>query len=217
MAARDRDGVGHHVESTFVEVALNSAAQSIIEAALTGEVQGRVGNRDVVMAPQGLYASEEDEVWVAISVATDDQWQRLLEVIGSELPPAWHASERMAHHDEIDTDIERWTRARGPDAVVDALVELDVPVGAVRDPRLIGTHPQLLSRGFFERSPHPVVGDVAVPTLPFRFTSVARWLRRPAPVFGQDNVEILSQLGYGSETIDEFARDGVIASRPVGL
>ena len=40
-----------------------------------GNLLERDGNRSPNVAPQGLYRGRDDETWLAISVATDEQWQ----------------------------------------------------------------------------------------------------------------------------------------------
>ena len=44
----------------------------------------RMGNRSPYAAPQNLYACRGEEEWLAIAVATDEQWEGLLEALGSD-------------------------------------------------------------------------------------------------------------------------------------
>ena len=79
-------------------------------------------------------------------------------------------------------------------------------------------HPQLQARGFYEEIDHPVVGTVPTPTLPFRFASVDRWLRTPAPTMGQHNHEILvGDLGVDESRYAELEDAQIIGDRPIGL
>jgi crotonobetainyl-CoA:carnitine CoA-transferase CaiB-like acyl-CoA transferase len=79
-------------------------------------------------------------------------------------------------------------------------------------------HPQLRARGYHETIDHPVVGEMATPTWPFRFASVDRWLRVPAPTLGQHNHEILvGDLGIDEETYQGLVDAQVIGDRPLGV
>ena len=64
-------------------------------------------------APHGVYPSLGDDRWVAIAVFDDDDWQRLVEALGS---PDWAADPRFdtqagrfALQDELDKHLSDWT------------------------------------------------------------------------------------------------------------
>ena len=64
---------------------------------------------------------------------------------------------------------------------------------------------------------HPVVGALPTPGVPFRYASVDRWLRTPAPLLGQHNHDILhGLLGLDDATLDDLTAKGVIGTRPKG-
>ena len=76
-----------------------------------------------------------------------------------------------------------------------------------------------MARGFFEQCEHPVVGTHPIVTVPFRFaTRDEPWLRSPAPLLGQDNREILSDIvGLSDPEIDALEAAEVIGTHPKGL
>ena len=90
-----RSGVGLLVESTMVEAALSCAAEQVIEFTAYGALLERDGNRSPYAAPQGLYACRGWECWLALSIATDDQWRSLVTVLGD---PAWARDEALETH-----------------------------------------------------------------------------------------------------------------------
>jgi crotonobetainyl-CoA:carnitine CoA-transferase CaiB-like acyl-CoA transferase len=210
LAERERTGKGPFVESTMVEAAFHVAAEQIIEWTANGVELQRQGNRAPGFVPQGLYAGAVEETWLAVSVATDEQWAALAGAVGLRAD--------RADHDAVDAELAAWAAAREVDDAVDALVAAGVPAGAARDPRTIGTHPQLAARGFFERLEHPVVGEQPFAGLPFRYASVDRWLTRPAPTMGEHNAEVLGgELGLGDAELAALAEAGVIGDAPSGL
>ncbi len=222
LAERDATGVGSLLEVTMVEGALNAAAELVLEATAYGNLLERDGNRSPHVAPQGLYRGRDDETWLAISVATDEHWHSLVEVLGR---PDWATDPelasyagRRARHDELDERLGAWSAERDVAEAAAALVAHGVPAAVGRDPRSLYDHPQLQARGFYEEIDHPVVGPRATPTLPFRFDSVDRWLRTPAPTMGQHNHEILvDDLGIDDATYATLEDAQVIGTRPKGL
>jgi crotonobetainyl-CoA:carnitine CoA-transferase CaiB-like acyl-CoA transferase len=221
LGHRDRHGGGHLVESVMVEAALNAAAEQVIEHSVSGTVLGRQGNRGPGAAPQGVYACAGTDRWLALAVADDAQWDALRAVLGG---PAWADDPRLGAaegrrdaHDLIDDELRAWTKDRDAEALADLLARAGVPAGVVIPAREVVNNPQIRHRGLFEPERHPVTGDHEIPTLPFRFTRVPAWLRRPSPTLGEHNHEVLAELGLPADEIAALAALGVIGDRPVGL
>jgi len=226
LQEREAKGVGVHVECTMVEGALNAAAEQVLESTAYGQLLERDGNRCRHAAPQGLYpcagSVTGQEKWLALSVESYAQWRSLAAVVGR---PDWATDSslatragRRAAHDAIDEVLRAFCGGRERRQLVDVLIAAGVPAAAVNDAKSIHVHPQMVARGFFESPQHPVVGAVSLPTVPFRFASVDRWLRAPAPLLGQHNREILQGwLGLSDAEIQTLADDGIIGDRPAGV
>ncbi|MCY3888890.1 MAG: CoA transferase [bacterium] len=221
LAVRERTGQGVFVESTMVEAALNCSAEQIVEYTAYGNVMERAGNRSPYAAPQGLYPCRGHEQWLALAVATDEQWLALVEVLGS---PDWadrpeYATDagRRESHDAIDEGLYAWAAEQDLDEIVARLVEAGVPAAPAWDPRLQNENPQHAHRGLFEMVEHPAVGTHPMPGMPYRFASVDRWITSPSPTLGQHNHEILAELGVSADEIAQLEADGVIGTRPKGL
>jgi crotonobetainyl-CoA:carnitine CoA-transferase CaiB-like acyl-CoA transferase len=222
---RRRTGEGMLVESAMVEAAINVAAEQVIEHSAYGTVLSRDGNRGPVSAPQNLYrTAEPDEFggrdsWVAIAVATDEQWPAMCGAVGK---PDWAsdpelsgAEGRRARHDLIDEYLGQWCLERTGDEIVEKLWAAGVPVAKVMQPHRQTEIPQLLDRGFFETVEHPVGGSARYTTLPLRFSDATQpFHRRPAPLLGEHNTQVLAELGLTNEEIASLADEGVIGNRP---
>jgi crotonobetainyl-CoA:carnitine CoA-transferase CaiB-like acyl-CoA transferase len=222
LEERDRTGVGCLVEAPMFEAALNVAAESVLEWTAYGNRIARDGNRSPEAAPQGLYACAGIEQWLAVSVATDEQWRRLTDAIDqpdlAADPELADLAGRRRHHDRIDAALTAWAAPLDLAKALDVLVSAGVPAAPATDPRRASDHPQLNARGFYERVDHPVVGNQPVAGLPWRATGVDRWIRRPAPVLGEHNAQVLGgQLGCTHDELKALEAEGVIGSWPVGL
>jgi crotonobetainyl-CoA:carnitine CoA-transferase CaiB-like acyl-CoA transferase len=223
LAEREVTGEGALLECTMVEGALNAAAEQLVEWSAYGAVLQRDGNRAPYAAPQGLYPCAGSENWLALSIATDAQWQAFALYLGS---PEWATAAglathqgRAAAHDKIDEAIVRLTADRDISQIVSELVERGIPAAPVCLGGNASTHPQLAARGFFEQCDHPVIGTHPLVTVPFRFASRSEpWLHSPAPVLGQDNRAILSRIvGLTDSEIDALEASEVIGTHPKGL
>ena len=99
------------------------------------------------------------------------------------------------------------------DALGAAVAQPVVPAYAIDEDH------QMQARGFWEPVVHPVVGEHRYPGWPMRLSgSTGGWYRSPAPLLGQHNEEVLSDLlGLDAEAIDHLRQAGVIGERPLGL
>jgi crotonobetainyl-CoA:carnitine CoA-transferase CaiB-like acyl-CoA transferase len=227
LEERSRTGRGLHIESTMVESALGIAAEQVVEWSAHGRRMEREGNRSALAAPQGLYACTDGpsavDKWLALSIASDEQWRAFRDVLGCPdwaMDPALDTRDgRREAHGAIDERIAAWTRGRDRAELVAALRARGIPASEVANPcRLLQGNPQLRARGWFETPAHPVVGAMPIPTLPFRFESISRWLRTPAPTLGRDNERVLGTLlGLSAEEVRELESEGVIGTRPARL
>ncbi len=212
---RARTGEGVVVEAAMVDAALSVAAEQIVEHSAYGALLERVGNRGPTAAPQNLYltADTDDEggrdSWVAVAVATDDQWQALGEALGR---PEWAtdpglatADGRRRHHDAIDGHLAPWCGERGGDEIVDRLWGAGVPVAKVMQPGDQASLPPLEHRRFFEEVDRAVTGPARHSTVPFRLSrGPERFHRRPAPLLGEHTEEVLGALGVTDDELAEL-------------
>ncbi len=99
LAEREKTGIGHRLECTMVEGALNAAAELSIEWSAYGVELSRDGNRGPEGAPQNVYACQGKqagkESWLALAVTNDAQWRALKDLLGQ---PAWAEDAELASH-----------------------------------------------------------------------------------------------------------------------
>jgi crotonobetainyl-CoA:carnitine CoA-transferase CaiB-like acyl-CoA transferase len=215
LEARDRDGIGSLVEVPMVETVLAVVAESQLEHEVLGLELERMGNRSPFAAPQGLYACQGDERWLAVAVEDDRQWEALRVALGWDDEPGLSTTAgRRAAHDELDRRIAAWSSGQERDAAVAHLLAHGVPAAPAVDGRYLHFDEQLAARGFFEEVEHPFVGRYGTPGLPFRLASVERWFDRAAPTLGQHNDEVLGGLlGLDEEEWTRLRASGVIGER----
>lgn len=222
---RRRTGEGVLVEAAMVEAAISIAAAQPIEFSAFGALLRRDGNRGQLAAPQNLYLSADTDefgrldAWVAVAVATDEQWAALAGAIGQ---PAWAADKelsaaagRRTRHDEIDEYLAAWCARRTSDEIVESLWGAGVPVAKVLQPHRQAELPPLQARGFFEVTEHPVGPPARQSTIPMRLSDgPARFHRSPAPLLGEHNHEVLSELGVDAAELADLEAAGIIGNAP---
>jgi crotonobetainyl-CoA:carnitine CoA-transferase CaiB-like acyl-CoA transferase len=103
--------------------------------------------------------------------------------------------------------------------VMACLQAAGVPAGAVLDGRDLNLDPQMNHRGLLEWvrfEPEREMGDKRlIIGRPWKFGNEDVKVRAPAPMFGEHNREVLSNiLQYDDERIAALERDEVIAQKP---
>jgi crotonobetainyl-CoA:carnitine CoA-transferase CaiB-like acyl-CoA transferase len=221
----DERGGGVFVEVPMVETALNIAAEIVIEYQAYGAELVRAGNRGPVAAPQNLYrcAGPGDDAWLALAVASDEQWRALRAVLSdpewARAPGLADAAGRRRAHDAVDEHLSAFCAARDACELAGTLTRLGIPAARVVPPWQALDNPQFDATHFAETLDHPIVGVQRVPGLPMRLTGRSGpWFTRPAPTLGQHNDEVLLGVaGLTVERIAELRACGIVGERPDNL
>jgi benzylsuccinate CoA-transferase BbsF subunit len=222
-----RTGQGQKVEMAMADAVAAMIPEAVLEYTINGRERPRMGNRDEIMAPHGVYpcrgaggqgsgAGDEgaaiphssDDAWVAIAVGTDAEWRALCHAIGdascADDPRFRDALSRQCNQDELDQLVAGWTCRYTPDQAMHTLQAAGVAAGAVRDVPGVVADPHLVERGFMVEVDHPEVGRRAVPGLPVHFGAIPQPLYTGAPTLGQHNRDVFCNLLHLSEK--EFSR-----------
>ncbi|MBJ22057.1 MAG: hypothetical protein CL933_21825 [Deltaproteobacteria bacterium] len=210
-----RTGEGQHIDLAQLEAGLQFLAPEILDYQVSGHVPTRLGNRGPDAAPQGTYPCASDDQWCSIAVESEKHWQALCRVLGAE---EWLVDEglgsredRTSRHDELDTRIEEWTRAREANEVMETLQSVGVPAGKVQRSRDLLRDPQYRHRHFHHPLEHPEMGRVPYSGHQWRIRGYESGPRWHAPVLGQHSFQVLSEiLGLGDEEIGELVASGAV-------
>ncbi|MFZ3270362.1 MAG: CoA transferase [Mycobacterium sp.] len=206
---RRRTGEGQLIEVAQIEVGAAVTAEPVIGYSMNGVVPPRDGNRQRGCC-QGVYPTDTDGAWVALSVRDDNDFTRLADAIGRPGLP-------KDDHDVFDQAVAAWTRPQSAADIVAALRERGLPVEEVTTPERMYDLPGLDARGYYEEFDHAATGRHRYPGWPFRITpGPARHHRFAPPTLGQHNDEILGGLGLSGDHLAALRRDRVIGERVAG-
>jgi crotonobetainyl-CoA:carnitine CoA-transferase CaiB-like acyl-CoA transferase len=216
LYCRGAGGGGQHIDISKQETAISvDRLQNVFYQNMEKEE-----TREMVVASLqgvgmvgGLMSCKDG--YVVLAVMQDNQWAGLVDLMGY---PEWTRDEKYA------TEISRTINARETTAMVQEWMldhtmeeifrggqERGVPVGAVTKPEDLVHSPQLRSRGFFAEIDHPVAGRFEYPTAPYKLSETPWKAWRPAPLLGQHNEEIFSDLlNQTKEDLVKLRRLGVI-------
>jgi crotonobetainyl-CoA:carnitine CoA-transferase CaiB-like acyl-CoA transferase len=209
---RERTGQGQLVDTSLLEAALALTVWEATEYWVTGRAPRPLGSAHRLATPyQALRASDG---WFTVGANS----QRLFEAFcrAIERPDlaadARFASirERMRHRATLVAEIEK-TTAGAPRA--HWLARLDatgVPAGPINNYAEALGDPQTLARAMVVDLEHPGAGPIKALGVPIKLSDTPGAVERPAPLLGQDNGDVLTELGYSEAEQRGLKDQGVL-------
>jgi crotonobetainyl-CoA:carnitine CoA-transferase CaiB-like acyl-CoA transferase len=213
-------GEGQHVDVSQLEASMQYIADALVEFELTGRPRALATVDDSAAAPLGAFPARGEDAWVALSVATEQQWRALLEAMNS---PDWASDARFAtpllrrrNRAALNEHVAQWTARFDRHELARELQARGVPAAPVLATSDLLKDPGLKAVGFFQYVEHPVAGRHPYPSFPALIDGEHPPIKRVGPMLGQDNHYVLSKiLGLGEAEIARLEADRIIGTRPL--
>ncbi len=220
MALRHREltGEGQLIEMPLTEGFLPVLGEFIMDYTMNGRDTPTQGNQHRSHAPHNVYPCRGDDQWIAIDVASDEEFITLCKVLGSpELAddPRFNAPEkRLDNRDSMDDLLSALTREHAKETLFHTLQAAEICAAPVRTAVEVLNDPQLNSRGFFEALPTGSDGqNYRYPGLMFRMSRTPNALRTGPVLLGEHNRDIYcGLLGYTETDLAELEDKGLVGT-----
>ena len=209
MAALDeraRTGRGQHVDLSQIECGVQFLAPQVLEYTANGRVPRRMGNRSLRAAPHGTFRTRGDECWIAIAIETDEQWQALVDLLGS---PTWAVDPqlatlagRMSRGDDVERELDAWTAEQDGEQLMHRLQAVGIPSGVAHAALELFADPQLTHRQHFVPLEHAEMGVWQYDELGFKLSETPSQLRTAAPCLGAHTEQVIKEWLHYSD--DEY-------------
>lgn len=212
---RDATGRGQHIDLAQYETGLQYIAPLLLDYGLNGAIAARDGNRHPAAAPHGAFPCAGEDDWCVLSVASDEQWRGLCQVMDR---PEWSgrdeyatAAARRARVDELEARVGEWTRRFEAGDLVERLQAAGVPSGRVNRMDQVYQDPQFAHRCQWTRMEHPEIGVMSYQRAPFTLSESEGGPDRRDPLLGEHNAHFYRELlGLPDHEFEALAREGVI-------
>ena len=150
-----------------------------------------------------------------VQVVGNPLFERWANLMGDD---HWLTDERFAsdeargnHGTLISERMTAWTVERTTAEAVAELEEARIPCGEILTPAEALENEQVVAMGFFEQGTYPdVQGNYPLTRLPLEMSNTPGKVRRRPPMLSEHTNEILMDLGYSTEEIDELKRARVV-------
>jgi crotonobetainyl-CoA:carnitine CoA-transferase CaiB-like acyl-CoA transferase len=215
---RARTGKGQFIEAGMLEAQGSMLGPAILDYTVNGNEWDAMGYREVLgapYAPYGCYPCSGDDHWIIIACSGDQEWQRMVNIIGKN---SWAADEKFAdktgrreHRDDLDRRLSQWTRRYTARQVFRMLQEAGVAAGIPSSGEDLFYDIHLRARGHIvetEAQPWGKISHHGLPGIPSKSAASAA---RPAPWIGAHNDHVFGEiLGLSKEKIEALKRNEAI-------
>ena len=208
-------GLGQHIDISIMETQAASIDRRIYQLVMY-QYTGRTTPRGAVTGtgyPSGAYPCADGYCVIG---SGGPRFSRVVEMMGNPpelMDPKWYTPEAQGDP-ELKEEFEGILIGFTMQYTKRELFEMGQETGNLSSPVYtideVYDDPQYNGRGVFVEVEHPMAGKVKFPGRPFIMGETPWQLRRPAPLLGQHNAEVYSELGYTKEDLVRLRETGVI-------
>ncbi|MDH3678374.1 MAG: CoA transferase [Acidimicrobiia bacterium] len=215
LEARNRIGVGQHIDMAQLEVGTYLVGPALIDHFVNGADPQPVGNADplVDMVPNEVYPCAGGG-FVAVTANDDAMWCRLAAIVGLDPSATPTVGDRRAARATIDAAVGRWCTDRSAAEAMVELQRLGVAAGAVQNAEdLLERDEQHAARRFWLTAEHDQFGSRPHDRFPALWSRsrLDPYLRAPS-YLGEANFDVWCEVAeLGPEEVAEGIADGLFS------
>ena len=198
LCAHRNHQVGQRADVAVRDIATAFMGHALMDTAMNDRDAPRMGNRDEVMAPHGVFPCRGEDQWVTIAVADDKEWRALKNAMGN---PGWADADeygdaflRWQNQDALEQRLSDWTAFRTAGEVSDLLQSVGVAAVPSLSADQLMADPHLAERDAFPTTIHAEKGEQRAVAPPWRFSETPTDALRWTPELGEHNREVFCGL-----------------------
>ena len=204
-------GKGQRIDTSLFEAGVTQSFWQAAVTLATGVSPGPLGSAHPLTAP--YQAFETSDGWITVGGSNQATWHRLVEVVGlpelAEDPRFLENTDRMRNVNVLASVLGERFKTRPTAEWLGLLEEGGVPAGPVASIGDMLEFPQTLARDMVIDVEHSKLGPVRTIGFPVKFSETPAAVDRGAPLLGEHTRQVLAELGYTGEEIEEFIGSGV--------
>ena len=208
LAARERTGVGQHVDTSLFESGLSLGVYEAAGVFATAEVPERLGQGHRGSAPYQLFPTADS--YMTIGCANDRFWELTCGVLGcphlTRDPRFTTKPDRVRNIAALVDALTPYFRSETTAHWCGKLEAVAVPAGPVMNHVEALSDPHCLSRDMVQEVDHPAAGRMKTLGIPVKLSHTAGAIRRPAPMLGEHTDEVVAE--WLGAHVDEGAAPG---------
>ncbi len=207
---RERTGEGQLVEVNMLDAMVTLQMQELSVFTVGRKPQKRTKEphgHPYIRAPYGVFETKDGYIVLAYTPL-----RKLGETIGeASFLEMDDETDTWTRRDEIHSKISQRLKTRSSQEWLEAFAAHAFWAAPVYGYADVVEDPQIKHNGTFVEYQHPTEGLVKTPGFAIKFSKTPSKVERGAPLNGEHTREILQELRYDNQRIDELIQKGVLA------
>jgi len=209
-----KTGQGQLVEIAMQDSLFGLVDKQILEYSMTGEVPPRPGNAFTEYAPEDVFAAAGDDDYVALSIHTENHWAKFCSLLGKE---EWISDVRFKDNEARKKNysmlrplIAEILAGMKKKDIQDLMLKNGVPCTMATRVSDILAEPQFVERNVVRYQSDFQVGPLLTSGNPMKFSDTTCEEITSSKFPGEDNEDVLMDIGYTEEQIEALYESGVL-------
>ncbi len=212
LLEREKSGLGQWVNTSLLQAQIFMLDFQAARWLSENHVAGQAGNNHPTSVPTGVFKTSDGSINLA--VAGETIWKRFAEAVDKgewlEMDEFKNAKERLKNRDYLNKLIEEVTITKTSDEWVEKLEKVGVPCGPINSIDKVFDDPQVKHLGIAQSIDTIPFGQTQLVGQPFNLSRSPSTMKQRPPEKGEHNEDVLLDLGYSSEELDELKSKNII-------
>ncbi len=212
LLEREVSGRGQWVQTSLLQAQVFMLDFQGARYLLNREVPKQAGNNHPTSIPTGVFKTADG--YMNIAVAGQVIWKRFCQAVGRgdwATNPDYETPERRSkNRDALGAEIEAETLRDTTATWIARFNAAGVPCGEINDIGQVFEDIQVKHLGLAQPVKSHERGDTRLIGQPILMSRTPSRIAAPPPLCGEHSTDVLSELGYTSEEIENFRASGVI-------
>ena len=212
LLEREKSGIGQWVNTSLLQAQIFMLDFQAARWLSEKHVAGQAGNNHPTSVPTGVFKTSNGSINLA--VAGETIWRRFVEAVDKkewlEMHEFKDAKQRLKNRDYLNKLIEEVTISKSSDEWVVKLEKVGVPCGPINSIDKVFSDPQVKHLGIAQSVDTIPFGQTELVGQPFNLSRSPSIMKQRPPEKGEHNADVLLDLGFSNEELDEFKSKNII-------
>ena len=212
LLEREKSGLGQWVNTSLLQAQIFMLDFQAARWLSENHVAGQAGNNHPTSVPTGVFKTSDGSINLA--VAGETIWKRFVEAVDKgewlEMDEFKNAKERLKNRHYLNQLMEDVTITKTSDEWVEKLEKVGVPCGPINSIDKVFDDPQVKHLGIAQSIDTIPFGQTQLVGQPFNLSRSPSIMKQRPPEKGEHNEDVLLDLGYSSEELDELKSKNII-------